>query len=67
MCNEEQPDAALDAFMKLLTPVTNKHVHIKKITVKTDKSHWIDEELKNGMVEWNEEKGMTIKSGSPTD
>ena len=25
MCNEEQPDAPLDAFMKLLIPVTNKH------------------------------------------
>ena len=25
VCNEEQPDAALDKFMKLLIPVTNKH------------------------------------------
>ena len=25
VCNEEQPDAALDTFMKLLIPVTNKH------------------------------------------
>jgi hypothetical protein len=24
VCNEEQPDAALDAFVKLLIPVTNK-------------------------------------------
>ena len=25
VCNEEQADAALDTFMKLLIPVTNKH------------------------------------------
>ena len=46
VCNEEKPDAALDTFMKLLIPVTNKHAPIKKMTVKTVKSHWIDEELK---------------------
>ena len=67
MCNEEQPDAALDAFMKICIPVTNKHATIKKMTVKTVKSPQIDEELKNGMVERDETKGMAIKSGSPTD
>ena len=53
--------------MKLLIPVTNKHAPIKKITVKTDESLWIDEELKNCMVERDEAKGMAIKSSSPTD
>jgi hypothetical protein len=54
VCNEEQPDAALDTFMKLLVPVTNKHAPIKKMTVKTVKSPWIDGELKRGMrqKEW---------------
>ena len=37
------------------------------MTVKTVKSPWIDEELKNCMVERDEEKGMAIKSGSSTD
>jgi hypothetical protein len=50
VCNKEQPDAALDTFMKLLIPVTNKHTPIKKITVKTVQSPWINEELKNCMV-----------------
>ena len=45
MCNDEQPDAALDTFMKLLIPVTNKHAPIKKMTVKTVECPWIDEEL----------------------
>ena len=35
VCNEKQPDAELDTFMKLLIPVTYKHAPIKKITVKT--------------------------------
>ena len=51
----------------LLIPVTNKHAPNKKMTVKTVKSLWIDEELKTGMVERDEAKGMAIKSGSPTD
>ena len=49
-------DAALDTFMKLLIPATNKHSPIKKMTVKTIKSMWIDEELKNCMVERDEGK-----------
>jgi hypothetical protein len=53
--------------MKLLIPVTNKHAPIKKITVKAVKSQWNDEELKNGMVEKNEAKGMANKSGCTTD
>uniref|UniRef100_A0AAZ3SLN3 Uncharacterized protein n=1 Tax=Oncorhynchus tshawytscha TaxID=74940 RepID=A0AAZ3SLN3_ONCTS len=43
MCNEEQPDAALDTFMELLIPFTN-NAPIKKFTVKTVKSAWIDDE-----------------------
>jgi hypothetical protein len=46
VCNEDKPDTALDTFMKLLIPVTNKHSPIKKLSVKTVKSLWIDEELK---------------------
>jgi hypothetical protein len=36
------------------------------MTVKTVKSPWIDEDLKNCMVERDEAKGMAIKSGSPS-
>ena len=53
--------------MKLLTPVTNKHAPIKKMTVQTVKSPWIDKELKNVMVERDEAKGMANKSGCTTD
>ena len=67
MCNEEPPDAALDTFMKLLSPVTNEHTTIKKMTVTMVKSPWIDEEFKTCIVERYEDKGMANKSGSPTD
>ena len=46
--------------MKLLIPV-------KKMTVNTVISPWIDEELKNGLFERAEAKCMANKSGSPTD
>ena len=67
VCNEEPPEPALDTFMKLLIPVTNKHAPIKKMTVQTVKSPWIDKELKNVMVERDEAKGMANKYFSPTD
>jgi hypothetical protein len=56
VCNEEQPDTAPDTFIKLLIPVTNKHTPIKKMTVTTVKSLWIDEELKICMVEKKKKK-----------
>ena len=52
--------------LKLLIPVTNKHAPIKKITVKTVKSTWIDEELQNGMMK-REAKEMAYRSGCITD
>jgi hypothetical protein len=67
VCNEEQPEAVLDTFMKLLIPVTNKHSLSKKITVKTIESPWIDEELKNITVERDEANSMANKSSSLTD
>ena len=67
MCDEEQTDAALDTFMKLIIPITKKHAPIKKMTVKTVKSLWIDEELKNCMVERDDAKGMANKPPCTTD
>ena len=49
VCNEEQTDSALDTFMKLLNPVTNKHAPFKNMAVKMVRSLRIDEQFKNGM------------------
>ena len=62
VCNDEKPDAAFDTFMKLLIPVTNKHAPIKKTTVKTVKSPWIDQDLKTVMVKRDEAKYMAKKT-----
>jgi hypothetical protein len=51
--------------MKQVIPVTNKHAPIQKMAVKTVKSSWIDEELKNWLRDGA--KGMANRSGSPTD
>ena len=40
--NEVHPDAALDAFMKLLLPTIDKHALVKKLTVRTVKASWIE-------------------------
>ena len=48
--NEEHPE-----FMKLLLPIIEKHAPVKKLTVKAP---WIDEELKNSMVERDGTKGV---------
>ena len=54
--------------MELLIPYTNKQApFIKKLTVKTVKSLWINEELNNCMVERDDAKGMANKSGCTTD
>jgi hypothetical protein len=47
--------------MKLLILFNNKHAPIKKMAGETVKSLWTDEELKNGMVERDEAKGMANK------
>jgi hypothetical protein len=60
VCKEEQKDKAPDTFMKLLIPVNNKHAPIKKMTVKTVKSMWIDEELKNCMGEWQKQWQISL-------
>ena len=51
MINEEHPDSAIDEFMKLLLAIIDKHAPVKKLTVRTVKAPWIDEEFKNRMVE----------------
>ena len=49
--------------MKLLLPIIDKHVPVKKLTVRTVKAPWIDEEFKNCMFERDGAKGVANKSG----
>jgi hypothetical protein len=54
--NKEHPKAAHAEFMKLLLSIIDKHVPVKKRTVRTAKSPRMDEEVKNCMVERDEAK-----------
>jgi hypothetical protein len=65
--NEEHPDAALDEFMKLLLPIIDKHAPVKKLTIRTVKAPWIDEELNNCMVERDGVKAVANKSDCTSD
>jgi hypothetical protein len=49
--------------MKLLLPIIDKHVPVKKLTVINLKAPWIDEEFKNCMFERDGAKGVVNKSG----
>ena len=49
--------------MKLLLPIIDKHVPVRKLTVRTVKVPWIDEEFKNCMFERVVAKGVADKSG----
>ena len=53
--------------MKLLIPVTDKHAPIYKMTVKTVKSLWINEELKKDMVEMRQKEWQKNLSAQPID
>ena len=67
MINKEHLDAALDEFIKCILPIINKHAHVKKLTVRTVKAPWIDEEFKNCMVERDGAKVVANKSGCTSD
>ena len=43
------------------------HAPVKKLTVRTVKAPWIDEEFKNCMVERDGAKGVANKSGCTSD
>ena len=55
------------SFPFFKAPVTDKHTPTEKRTVRTANSPWIDEGLRNCMVERGEAKGMANKSGCPVD
>ena len=60
-------NAALDSFMKLFSAVCDKHAPIKKLTVRSLKAPWLDEEVRNGMRERDLLKKSAIMSGNVAD
>lgn len=64
---ESDTNVALDVFMKLLLPVMDKHAPVKKLTVKTVKAPWIDEELKKCMADRDRTKRAAMNSGNHSE
>ena len=61
------PEAALVTFMKLLSAVCHKHAPIKKLSIRSAKPPWIDNELKRHIKERNLSKKSAIENGSPAE
>ena len=59
-CNEEQPDAALDTFMKLLIPVTNKQRPLRKWLQKRLNPHGLMRNWKIVCLRWMRQKEWQI-------
>lgn len=58
------PDDALAAFERLFYPLLDKQAPMKKCTVKKFRAPWIDNELKNIMVEQDVAKGRANRTGN---
>ncbi len=59
---EGHPDDALAAFEILFYSLLDKHAPMKKYTVKNIRAPWIDNELKNIMVERDVAKGIANRT-----
>lgn len=57
------PNKALHVFRELLVPVMDKHALIKKLTARSIKDPWVDEELKTLMAERDDTKDVVSRSG----
>ena len=67
MLEKMHVNAALDYFMNLFSAVCDKHAPIKKLTVRSLKAPWLDEELRNLMRERDLLKRSAIMSGNVAD
>jgi hypothetical protein len=48
-------------------PIVDKHSPVKKLTVRTVRALWLEDELKNVMVQRNYAKEVANKSGCSAD
>jgi hypothetical protein len=64
---EVNPDAALEAFVKSFMPIVDNNAPVNKLTVRTVRVPWIDDELKNVTVQRNYAKETANKSCCSVD
>ena len=65
--SELDPETALNVFMSLFMDIVNRHVPLKKITVKNRPAPWLDNNLRALMMERDLAKKAFVKSGSMED
>lgn len=64
---QRDPNIALNVFTELLGPVMDKHAPVRRLTVKSLRCPWVDEELKDCMAQRREAKEAANRSGSTSD
>ncbi len=64
---QDDPEEAFQAFKETLMIIVDNHAPLKKFTVRTVNSPWLDKELKEHMIERDQAKSMTISSGLKSD
>ena len=63
----QDPEDALLAFNRILMEVVNHHAPVRKFTVRSVNTPWLDEELKGYMKERDRSKLSAISSGLKSD
>lgn len=59
----DDPEAAFKAFDDTLTSVIDQHAPVRKSTVRTTNSPWLDKETKEHMIERDQAKQIALSSG----
>lgn len=62
MLTKNDPDDAIEAFNKLFLETIDKHAPVKKRTVRNVRSLWIDDELKDCMIQRDQAKKIANNS-----
>lgn len=65
--SELDPETALNVFMSLFMDIVNRHVPLKKLTVKNRPAPWLDNNLRALMNERDLAKKAFVNSGSMED
>ncbi len=64
---KQDPDDTLEGFNTLFLQVLEKHAPLRKYTVRSKRSPWLDSELRNLMKQRDDAKTVAVQSGLQSD
>lgn len=64
---EKDPERAFQAFSGILTTIADHHAPLKKFTVRSVNTSWLDKELKEHMMERDQAKSTALLSSLKSD